>query len=127
MSCMQRLGAIVVLIVLAIGGYVAYQYQVTKQIPDLKKAADTFAHFTSQVSDTSHTVKIPETDATQQLQVLSQRAGEVGQHAQNVLGSSIQVNESVKKPIHESAIEYGRYVYCKQVVTDYENSVEKNQ
>lgn len=121
---MQRLAAIGVLIVLAVGGYFGYNYYKTKQLPDFKKITENVTSFTSNISTKTPQVQNVSVDASSQLQTLSERAGEVGQHAQNVLGSSIQVNEEEKKPIHESAIEYGRYIYCKQVVTDYEKTAE---
>jgi hypothetical protein len=121
---MQRLGALLVLIVLGIAGWVGWQYKSTGQLPDFKKIAESTASMSSQVSEKSPAVTNVTTDANSQLQTLTQRAGEVSQHAQNVLGTSIQVNEGVKKPIHESALEYGRYIYCKQVVMDYEKAAE---
>ena len=119
--------AVIVLVVLAIVGYFGYQYKNTKRLPDIKKITDSFTSFSNQVSEKSPQVKSVSFDASSQLQTLSERAGEVGQHAQNVLGSSIQVNEEEKKPIAESAIEYGRYIYCKQVVTEYEAAMEKSK
>jgi hypothetical protein len=53
---------------------------------------------------------------------LSEKTAEVSQHTSNVLGSSIkQVENEDATPFHEKAIEYGKYVYCKQVVDDYQN------
>ena len=53
---------------------------------------------------------------------LSQRTNEVGEHAGNVLGSSIEpASDENVTPIHEKAFEYGKYIYCKQVVNDYQN------
>jgi hypothetical protein len=66
---------------------------------------------------------------TQQTKLLSQRTQDVSTHVGNVLGSYTQNNEFIKvndtknsssEPIHEKALEYGRYVYCQQVVKDYE-------
>lgn len=58
-------------------------------------------------------------DAEQQTQTLTSKAKEVGEHAQNVLGDSIQADEE-QPPLHERAIEYGQYIYCKGVVEEYE-------
>lgn len=56
-----------------------------------------------------------------ELATLSQRTTDVSKHAGNVLGSSVQpVSEENSTPIHEKAFEYGKYIYCKQVVDDYE-------
>lgn len=70
-------------------------------------------------------------DATNQTQILTEKVGEVGGHAQKVLGNSIQsandkdndgseASENGNKPLHERTLEYGKYLYCKQVVAEYE-------
>lgn len=60
-------------------------------------------------------------DLQNQTQTLSERAKETGSHVQQVLGSSVQVNEQEKQPIHQRAFDYGRYIYCKAVVEEWEN------
>ncbi|MBD3279262.1 MAG: hypothetical protein GF390_00960 [Candidatus Pacebacteria bacterium] len=59
-------------------------------------------------------------DAGNQTRVLSDRAQEVNQHLQQVLGTSVQVNEQENEALHQRAFEYGRYLYCKQVVKEWE-------
>ncbi|GIK84437.1 MAG: hypothetical protein BroJett025_10590 [Patescibacteria group bacterium] len=60
-------------------------------------------------------------NAEAEISELSKRTTEVSQHAGNVLGSSVKAApEENTTPIHEKAFEYGKYIYCKQVVTDYE-------
>lgn len=62
-------------------------------------------------------------DASSQTQVLGEKIGEVSNHAQKVLGESIQSAEndsSSEKPLHEKTMEYAQYIYCKQVVSEYE-------
>lgn len=65
-------------------------------------------------------------NTNQQTQILSERSGEVGSHVKNVLGTFIEENE--EEPIQQRAFEYGRYLYCQQVVEDYEktSSEERN-
>jgi hypothetical protein len=73
--------------------------------------------------------------ASLELQTLAERAQEVGGHAQNVLGSAIQRSDdgslqnplenavqpsTDQAPLHERALEYGRYLYCQEVVKSYE-------
>lgn len=50
---------------------------------------------------------------------LSERSKEVQKHTSNILGSSIEATDDAV-PIHEKALEYGKYIYCKTVVNDYE-------
>lgn len=57
----------------------------------------------------------------EQTQVLSERAKETTQHIQQILGDKVQVDEEGQdKAIHEKAIDYTRYLYCQQVVEDWE-------
>lgn len=60
--------------------------------------------------------------AESEIAELSERTSEVSQHTSTVLGSSItSVSDENITPIHEKAFEYGKYIYCKQVVDDYQN------
>lgn len=71
-------------------------------------------------------VDLSNIDTTGQLKTLGERAGEISQHTQKVLGASIQKNEKEATPLHESALEYGKYIYCKQVVGSYEAAENEN-
>ena len=57
-------------------------------------------------------------DATNQTQELTSKAQEVSEHAQKILGESVKEGEEV--PLHEKALDYGKYIYCKEVVKEYE-------
>ncbi|KUK79091.1 MAG: hypothetical protein XD95_0617 [Microgenomates bacterium 39_7] len=57
----------------------------------------------------------------EQTQVLTQRAKETTEHVQQILGDKVKIDEEKQeKAIHEKAIEYTRYLYCQQVVEDWE-------
>ena len=61
----------------------------------------------------------------EQAQMLSERAKETTGHVQQILGDKIEVDEQAEsqkkdKAIHQKAIEYTRYLYCKQVVDEWE-------
>lgn len=58
-------------------------------------------------------------EVNDQLAILSSRTQELGGHVQNAVGTGIQVNEEGGS-LQERAMEYGQYLYCKQVVTGYE-------
>ncbi len=64
-------------------------------------------------------------DALNQSQQLKSQALETSQHVQNVLGEHVEASENSteqkNKPIHEKTLEYARYLYCKQVVEDWEH------
>ncbi len=75
-------------------------------------------------SATSLTEK-KETAAMQgELKTLTERGKVAVEEAQKVLGKAIEVDENSDKAAHEKALEYGKYVYCKQVVEDWEKNNE---
>lgn len=56
---------------------------------------------------------------------LSTRTEEVKKHADNILGATKSLESPFdatqdSTPIYEKTFEYGKYVYCKEVVKDYE-------
>jgi len=52
-----------------------------------------------------------------QIEDLTERAAEVKDHLTNIID---EVKEDEGAPIHEKAFEYGQYLYCQQVVKDYD-------
>lgn len=78
-----------------------------------------------------------------QTQQLTTRGQEVGTHVSNILGAYIQPtadnqnnedasqsnkssegnssSDEESKPIYEETLDYGRYLYCQQVIQDYDN------
>lgn len=54
-----------------------------------------------------------------ELSTLKDRGAELSEHSQKVLGAAIEPAED-QKPLHDRAFEYGRYIYCKEVVKTYE-------
>ena len=57
---------------------------------------------------------------TEQLVTLSSRAQELGGYAQDVLDGAVQVDTENEQSIQQQAINYGQYLYCKQVVDTFE-------
>ncbi|NCO11987.1 MAG: hypothetical protein COZ34_03080 [Candidatus Pacebacteria bacterium CG_4_10_14_3_um_filter_34_15] len=61
----------------------------------------------------------------QEFSQLSTHTEEVKKHADNILGATKSLESPFdatadSTPIYEKTFEYGKYVYCKQVVEDYE-------
>ena len=86
----------------------------------LAPIADKFETIDS--SELSQNFQMGVESAETEISGLSQKTIEVSKHAENVLGSSITAATNSATPIHERAFEYGKYVYCKQVVDDYEKT-----
>ena len=88
----------------------------------LTKATET----AQQLSPTKTTTDLSQqlSDTTEQLKETTGRSLEVAKHAGNVLGTAVSATNST--PLHERAIEYAQYTYCKQAVAEYEklNGIE---
>lgn len=62
-------------------------------------------------------------DASDQLGTLAERGQEVSEQIGKVLGEFVEVNENNQdQAAHERAFEYGQYLYCQQVIIDYEKN-----
>jgi hypothetical protein len=59
-------------------------------------------------------------DGMSQIQILGNKAKEAGGVAQDFVQEVVKVDESTDKNISEKAFEYGRYIYCQEVVKQYE-------
>lgn len=66
-------------------------------------------------------------DGLKQVQTLADKAKDVGAAAQNFVEEVVQVDASdSSKNVSEKAFEYGRYIYCQEVVKQYEASKAAN-
>lgn len=70
-------------------------------------------------SFSEETVKDIRETAVKKLSEVSQKAKEVSEETKKVLGESIQVDDS-EPSLQEKALEYGQYLYCKQMVDNFE-------
>ena len=61
-------------------------------------------------------------DGLKQIKTLSEKAASAGSVTQSFVQDVIQVDSDEEKNISEKAFEYGRYIYCKEVVKEYENT-----
>lgn len=62
-------------------------------------------------------------DLGTQVTTLSSRAQELGSHAQGFISTGVQV-DTREQSLSQRAMDYGQYLYCKQVVTAYEAEVK---
>lgn len=60
------------------------------------------------------------TDGMAQVKILATKAKEAGGVAQSFVEQVVKVDNNKDKNISEKAFEYGRYVYCQEVVKQYE-------
>lgn len=116
---MKYLRLIIVLVVLAIVGLFLFVKQsggnAISKIPHIEQILKI---------DQKRIEKIAE-NATGEFSIIAERGKVLTEHAGKVLGSTVEEPEKEAKPLHERAFEYGRYVYCQEVVKEYEKSVEK--
>lgn len=64
------------------------------------------------------------TNTTAQLETVKDRTEAVGETVGQVLGEAVK-EASPSSSLQERAFDYGRYLYCQQVVKDYEARVEQ--
>lgn len=123
---------ILIIVILATGIYWASQNNYL-QNASLNKVADFFTNnkilkklpFNKQDED-NNWQKIG-SDIQNQTKILSERAKETSSHVQQILGTNIEVNEQEKQPIHQKTFDYGRYLYCKAVVEEWEEKKLKQE
>jgi predicted membrane metal-binding protein len=60
-------------------------------------------------------------DGVAQAKVFANNAMETAKKTQTFLGQAVQVDQESEKNLSEKAFDYGRYLYCQQVVQSYEN------
>lgn len=59
-------------------------------------------------------------DGMSQIQILGNKAKEAGEVAQDFVQEVVTVDENTDKNISEKAFDYGKYIYCQEVVKQYE-------
>lgn len=75
------------------------------------------------ISDTLAAVQVPTLpeNTSEQLKTMSARTGELSTSVGRVLGEAVKVaTPAGESSLQERAFDYGRYLYCQQVVKDYE-------
>lgn len=110
-------------------GYLAYSDQVSLKNFSVEQLTTVFKNIPQQAKNITtpqienEKLQSVAESTSQQLQVFGERAQTIAEHTQKVLGDSVQVNEQAKEQtLHERAFEYGRYLYCKEVVEEYEST-----
>ena len=61
-------------------------------------------------------------EGIEQIKILTGKAKEAGGVAQEFVQEAVKVDENSKQNISEKAFEYGKYIYCQEVVKQYEAS-----
>lgn len=67
----------------------------------------------------TQSIEIPQ-ESFPEVSTLTQRSKELTDHVGAVLGETVSEADAEKQPLHERAIEYGQYIYCKGIVEEYE-------
>ena len=61
-----------------------------------------------------------------QVKILAEKAKEAGNIAQDFVQGAVKEDKGNDKNISEKALEYGKYIYCQEVVKQYEASKSAN-
>ena len=105
------IGVLLLLVVLIVYLLLVKKEPVRAQIPFINK--------TISVSP-SDLGTLGETTASQ-LTTLTEQSTSVSQQVEKVLGAAVQPAEG-DPPAYDRALTYGQYLYCKQIVRDYETA-----
>lgn len=65
-------------------------------------------------------------DGLMQVQTLADKAKDAGSVAQEFVEEVVKVDENKDQNLSEKAFEYGRYIYCQEVVKQYDALEKKN-
>ncbi len=65
-------------------------------------------------------------DGLRQVNVLADKAKEAGSVAQEFVQEVVKIDENKDQNLSEKAFEYGRYIYCQEVVKQYETSSKES-
>ena len=120
---------VIVVILLVLGGLVGYVYYTTGSLPTTPQAfVQSFTTATAEFEQPDlsqlsslQMPSLPENTA-EQLGTFEERASSVSASIGTVLGTAVQ-QASGSGSIQDKAFQYGRYLYCQQVVTEYEAEV----
>jgi hypothetical protein len=126
-----RIIILVLVVVAAAGGYFVYAKgaelpdSVTSQLSFLQGTASSSGklQLPKQLPSQLASLKVPSLpeNAGEQLQEVGTRTSEVGATVGKVLGTAVkEASPSAGSSLQERAFDYGRYLYCQQVVQDYE-------
>lgn len=109
---------ILVSIVCAWLGYFYYQNRRTPTLEEMQTTATQLPSFLLSKLPVS-TSALPKLGETNQ-QALTDAINQGKERVDMVLGDAIEVASDSSKPAAQKALDYGRYLYCKQVVDEYE-------
>lgn len=103
----------------SVAAYFFSQRSNSQLAQQLRPYTQKLASVISQVGPATKSLPIPEGQLPE-VTTLTERSMEIGEHVGAVLGESVSEVEAENQPLHERAIEYGQYMYCKGIVEEYE-------
>jgi len=113
-----------VLVVAIIISGIAYFYaqnSTSSLAQKLTPYTDTLTPVVEAITPYTKSVHIPDTEIPE-VATLAEKGKELTEHVGVVLGDSVSEADPEKQPLHERAVEYGQYIYCKGIVEEYENN-----
>ena len=109
------------LLIAGVVGWLGYFYFQNKRLPSAEEFIAAVTNIPALFSEKTslNTSELPGVDQKTQTAV-SDALNEGKQRVDMVLGEAIEVASDSSKPAAQKALDYGRYLYCKQVVEEYE-------
>lgn len=104
-------------------GWFSYFYYQNKRMPSAEEFVAVVTQIPSLFSGKIplSTSSLPKIDQNSQ-QAVTEAINEGKKRVDMVLGEAIEVASDSSKPAAQKAIDYGRYLYCQQVVEEYEKN-----
>ena len=118
---MQILRILLAVVVIAFVGWLGYFYYQNNRLPTLDELTASAQGIPALFSEKVplDTASLPQLPAENQ-QALTAAIEQGKERVDMVLGEAIEVASESDKPPAQKAIDYGRYLYCQQVVEEYE-------
>ena len=120
---MQILRILLAVVVIAFVGWLGYFYYQNNRLPTLDELTASAQGIPALFSEKVplDTASLPQLPAENQ-QALTAAIEQGKERVDMVLGDAIEVASESDKPAAQKALDYGRYLYCKQVVEEYDSN-----
>ncbi|MCA9368980.1 hypothetical protein KC721_01660 [Candidatus Woesebacteria bacterium] len=104
------------------GAYIFAEKSTTELATALRPYTQKLTPVVESLQPLAEQIETPHLDELPEVATLTERTQEISEHVGTVLGNSIGEVDAEQQPLHERAIEYGQYLYCKGIVEEYETS-----
>ena len=106
----------------AVGAYFFAEKSTSELAESLRPYTQKLNPVAESLQPLTENIETPKIDQLPEVATLTERSQELTDHVGTVLGDSVNEVDAEQQPLHERAMEYGQYLYCKGIVEEYEAS-----